>query len=143
MKYNNYIDNKYYLVFNLYLITCFVLSMTIIILHVDKHFLTFGIYSLVFTIIFAYFFYSRSYYLDSKNLIVQIGLFHKAYPLKSIKKCYITENHNLSYATSRKRLCIELQNYSIYISPEKMDEVLLELIKKIEKPRKSGRKKKW
>ncbi len=142
MKYKNYIDNSFYLVFNLYLFTCFILSLIIIALHVNRHFVICGIWFLIFTVIFAYFFYARSYYLDKEKLVVKIGFFHKTYLLKNMKKCYITENRNLSYATSRKRLCIELINYSIYISPEKMDEVLLELIKRTGKSHKSGRKKK-
>lgn len=68
--------------------------------------------------------------------MIKIGWFTKSYPLKDIKKCYITDNIYLSYATSKKRLCVEFESHEIYISPEKMDEVLLELIKK------SGRKKK-
>ena len=136
MRYKNYIDDKYYVVFNLYLIVCFVLSMLIIILHVNTSFLICGVLSLIFTITFTYFFYNRSYYLDKKELIVRIGFFYHKYYLKNIKKCYITENRCLSYDTSRKRICIVFKDYSIYISPEKMDEVLLELIKK------SGRKKK-
>lgn len=136
MKYRNYIDNNYYFVFNSYLIVCFVLSLLIIILHVNTAFLICGILALIFTIVFTCFFYERSYYLDKKELIVRIGFFTKKYALKDIKKCFITENNFLSYATSKKRLCIELADHVIYISPEKMDEMLLELIKK------TGRKKK-
>jgi hypothetical protein len=136
MKYKNYIDDNYYVVFNSYLIVCFVLSMIVIILHVCLGYLICGIFTLIFTMLFTFFFYSRYYYVNKKELVVKIGWFTKCYNLKKIKKCYITDNILLSYATSKKRLCIEFDDYEIYISPEKMDEVLLELIKK------SGRKKK-
>ena len=136
MKYRNYINNTYYVVFNTYLIVCFVLSTLVIILHVNKIFLIFGIIILIFTILLAFFFYYRCYYLDNKCLTIKVGFIKKKYDLNSIKKCYITEGNDLSYATSKKRLCIEFENHRIFISPEKMDEVLLYLIKK------SGRKKK-
>ena len=136
MKYKNYIDDNYYVVFNSYLIVCFVLSMIVIILHVCLGYLICGILALIFTILFTFFFYARYYYVNKKELVVKIGWFNKSYSLKEIKKCYITDNILLSYATSKKRICIEFESHEIYISPEKMDEVLLELIKK------SGRKKK-
>lgn len=136
MKRQNYIDTKYYVAFNIYFVLCFVLSILVVLLHTRISYTLYGIFTLVFSITLAFLFYKREYILEKDCLLIKVGFISKNIKYKDMKKCYITQNNDLSYATSNKRICIELKNKKIYISPLKMDEVLLELIKK------SGRRKK-
>lgn len=130
MKLRAYIDNAYFVLCNCYFIFCLVLSFLVIILHVSTLYLVLGILMGIVTCIMMFHFYARSYHLDRSKLIIRVGLFKKVIPYKDIKKSYITSNHRLSYATSKKRIGIKLKKSEkeIYISPEKIDEALLKLI---------------
>lgn len=131
MKVKNYIDNTYYVLCNLYFIICFVCAGLVIVLNASALYLAFGIVCLGIIAVLAYLFYCRSYTFDKKGFSIRVGFFVKHFKYKDIKKSYITKNNRLSYATSKKRIAIRFKGKKgkeIYISPLKMDEVLLKLI---------------
>jgi len=131
MKVRNYIDNMYYVLGSVYFIICFVCAGLVIVLNASMFYLTIGISCLVIIAVLAFLFYDRTYYFDKKEFRIRVGFFIKRFKYKDIKKSYITTNNRLSYATSRKRIAIKFKGRKgkeIYISPLKMDEVLLKLI---------------
>lgn len=141
MKVKNYIDNNYYLFFGIYFAFCFVLSILTVLLDVSTKLLIIGLIIFLISLNFWYFFYYREYYFDKEYFDIKIGFFRKRFYYKDIKKCYITKNNIPSYATSYQRICIEQNNKKIYISPEKMDEILMLLIRN-STPKKRVNKKK-
>ena len=130
MKIKNYIDNFYYVLFGSYIILCFVMAVIIIIFNCGVNDILFGIFGLILLILLSHFFYDRYYVIKRDFIEIKCGFLNKKIKYKDIKKCYITKNNKLSYATSKKRICIETNDKKYYISPEKMDEVLLKLIQK-------------
>lgn len=130
MKLKTYIDNTYYVAFNSYFIICLILSMQVIILKSNILYFSLGVVFLVITLILMYFFYSRTYVFNKKDLTIKLGFIKKKVYYKDILKSYITSNYHISYATSKKRIALKLKNRKkeIYISPEKIDEALLKII---------------
>lgn len=129
MKLKTYYDNLYFVAAGSYFITCLVLSALVVILHVNTLYLSLGIMFIVLITGMMYFFYLRSYIFDKRSFTVKVGCFKKKYYYKDIKKSVITQNHRMSYATSKKRISIVFKNKKeIWISPVKMDEALLKLI---------------
>lgn len=132
MKIKNYIDNFYYVLFGSYIILCFIMAVIIIIFNSGINDVLFGTIGLLLLILLSYFFYDRYYVIKRDFIEIKCGFINKKIKYKDIKKCFITDNNRLSFATSKKRLCIETKDKKYYISPEKMDEVLLILLRKME-----------
>lgn len=128
MKARTYIDDIYYLFVNIYYVIILTLSAIILVLHYNSLYVIITSCLLIFVTIVFILFYNRKYIFKDKKFIIKVGFFKKEIKYKDIKKCYITNNHRLSYATSYKRIAIELKNKTIYISPEGMDKVLKLLI---------------
>jgi len=129
MKSKNYVDNVYFYFASIYLLVCFVLSCYVIFLWASPAYVAFGIFCLLVTIFIYYFFFHRSYTFNRNHFLIKLGFIKKRIDYKDIKKCFVTENYRLSYATSKKRICVTLKNKkNIYISPERMDDALMKLI---------------
>ena len=132
MKVKNYIDASNYLKMTIPFILGLILSFLVIIMNYSKYYFISGIVCLLLLIILFYNYYYRSYIFKEKEMIIRYGFFSRNYKYRQIKKCFITDINIFSYATSKRKLCIELKNkQKIYISPVKMDEVLLMLINKL------------
>lgn len=143
MKTKNYIDNFYYIFFGLYFIICFAMSILILLLHTSTVNIVIGAIGLVLNLLGCFFFYIRAYFFEPNGFKIKIGCFTKNINYKDVNDCYMTKNNVLSYATSQKRIGLDLEgkNKHVYISPEKMDDVLVTLTKDTKKsPNKSVKK---
>lgn len=130
MKSNNYVDNLYYVLFCSVAIITGTIAVWLVFMGFNFWLSYLSIIYFVLIIFLSYFFFARSYIFEDDSLFIKVGLFTKKYNYRDMKKCYITNNHKLSFATSHKRICIKLKDETIYISPEKMDEALFKLINK-------------
>lgn len=133
MKINNYYDSFNYVFFGIYFVVCLALIAITLFLKVSTTYVIVGIIELIVISILMIFFYVKAYFLQKDKLIIRAGFIRKEIPYKSIKKCYVVKNINPFYSTSIKRLAIKLKNgKEIYISPVKMDNVLMKIIRKVE-----------
>lgn len=130
MKVKNHIDDFHYLFLYIYYIICLALSCVILLLHVNKFFCIFSGIIIILNTIMLYFYFGKNYEFTDKYLVIRYGLFKRKINYADIKKCYVTKNSKISYATSFKRVAIKLKNKVIYISPRNIDEVLLTIINK-------------
>ncbi len=128
MKCETYIDDIHCLIVSYFFATSFALSLCLILLNVSLVQTICTIIFMLLVLVICYFFTNRSYYFKKNEYLIKIGFITKRYKYKDIKKCFITYNNKVSYATSRKRICIKNKDKYIYISPENMDEVLMLLI---------------
>ena len=133
MKINNYYDSFNYVFFGIYFVVCLALIAITLFLKVNTTYVIVGIIELIVITILMIFFYVKAYFLQKDKLVIRTGFIRKEIPYKSIKKCYVVKNINPFYSTSIKRLAIKLKNgKEIYISPVKMDNVLMKIIRKVE-----------
>lgn len=133
MKINNYYDNFHYIFFGIYFIICLALISYNAFFESEYSLRNRWIYRTSYYIIMMMFFYVKAYFLQKDKLVIRAGFIRKEIPYKSIKKCYVVKNINPFYSTSIKRLAIKLKNgKEIYISPVKMDNVLMKIIRKVE-----------
>lgn len=141
MKVKSYIDNYYYIFFGIYFVLCFVMTVIIAVLDVNKTYLLISVGLFIVLALLWYFFYYRSYNFARKYFYIKIGCFTKKFLYEDITKCYMTKNNIPSYATSYERICVEFKDKKIYISPCKMEKALATLIKN-SAPKKTVTKKK-
>lgn len=133
MKINNYYDNFHYVFFGIYFTTCLALITIILVLKVNTMYVILGILELFVVFLLMLFFYVKIYFLQKDKIVIRSGFIRKEIPYKDIKKCYVVKNINPFYSTSIKRLAIKLKNgKEVYISPVKMDNVLMKIIRKVE-----------
>lgn len=128
MKVKNRIDNKYGILVLCYFMVCLFIGSITIFFHVSAFYVALTSVLLCLNVIFTYLIIARKYELGEKNLIIKVGPFKKVIKYKDIKKAFITKTHRLSFNTSEKCICIKTKDQEYYISPYKMDEVLLKLI---------------
>ncbi len=133
MKINNYYDNFHYIFYGIYFVICLSLISITLFLQVSLFYIIVGIIQLVIISILMLFFYAKAYFLKKDKIVIRSGFVRKEIPYKDIKKCYVVKNLNPFYSTSLKKLAIKLKNgKEIYISPVKMDNVLMKIIRKVE-----------
>ena len=130
MEFKNYMDDTYYVLSALYFIVCFVLLTLVLVLDVGTIYFVVSVSLFILLSVGFYCHFYRSYTLERKELVIKCGFITKKIAYKNIKKCYITRNNRISYATSKKRIAVKLKNKEIFISPLKMDEFLMKLINK-------------
>ena len=128
MKVKNYVDEFYYLISFIYYIICLALAVVVLLLHVKASYTIISMGVIVLTSTILYLFLGKKYEIHDKYLIIQSGFFKKKIRYSEIKKCFITRNSTLSYATSLKRIALKLKNKVVYISPQNMDGVLRTII---------------
>lgn len=134
MKVKNYYDTFNYLFFGIYFIVCLSLLTIVFVLRVNALYVVMGLALLVIIILMMIFFYVRTYYLTKDYITIRAGFINKNIYYKDIQKCYIIKNINPFYSSSIKRIAITLKNgKEIYLSPIKMDNTLLKIIRKVEK----------
>lgn len=134
MKIKNYYDNFYYVFFGIYFTICLVFISIILALHVNTLYVVLGIAFLIIILSLIIFFYFRVYRINEKSITIRAGFIKKVIPYKNIKKCFIVSNINPFYSTSYKRIALRLKNgKEIYISPVKMDNTLMQIMRKADK----------
>ena len=134
MKIKNYYDNFNFVFFGIYFIICLIFITIILVLNVSATYFVFGVLFLIIISILMIFFYIRSYVLEENYILINAGFIKKKISYKQIKKCYIEKNFNPFYSSSYKRIALKLKKGNIiYISPVKMDSILLQIIRKAEK----------
>lgn len=134
MKIKNYYDYFNFVFFGIYFIICFVFLTIILVLNVSATYFIFGVVLLIIVLSLMIFFYFREYILEDNYILIKAGFIKKHIPYKQIKKCYIDNNLHPFYSSSYKRIALKLKNGNIiYISPVKMDNTLLQIMRKVEK----------
>ena len=128
MKFKAYIDSLYSLIISYFIITSLALSVSVIFVFNNFKMAVVAVLFMLFIFTICYFICKKEYYFYKNYYVIKVGFIEHKYYYADIKKCFITENNNLSYATSLKRICIKMKNKVIFISPEKMNDVLLILI---------------
>lgn len=129
MRINNNVDNNYSSLLLAYFLSCLAFSYTTLLIGYNSLSIALFIFLLIVNSFLMYFVYCRSYKFENKYLLIKVGFITKKIKYKEIKKVYITNYSWISYNTSPKCLCIETKNEKLYISPKKMDEALMYLIK--------------
>ena len=134
MKIKNYYDNFNFVFFGIYFIICLIFITIILVLNVSATYFVFGVLFLIIISILMIFFYIRWYVLEENYILINAGFIKKKIPYTQIKKCYIEKSINPFYSSSYKRIALKLKKGNIiYISPVKMDSILLQIIRKAEK----------
>lgn len=129
MKIKNNVDDNYITLLYAYFLSCLSFSITTLCIKVTT--VKLGVITAmgIINLIIIYFIFNRYYRLNKNFLIIKVGPILKKISTKDIKKAYITSFRGISYTTSERCICIETKKHKYYISPKKMDEVLMQLIK--------------
>ena len=128
MKYKSNIDNLYCILISYFFATSFALCVCVILLRMSMFYTLLAALGVVLVILICYFICERYYIFNKNEYVIKVGFISKRFKYKDIKKCFITRNYKLSYATSQERICIITNDKTFYISPENINEVLLILI---------------
>lgn len=128
MKIRNDIDSNCFYLLYLYLLFCLFFSISILLISVTPAKLGIVILLSIINFIILYFVFARYYKITKTQLIIKVGPIIKVIKMKDIKKIYITNYFGISFNTSERCICVETKIHKYYISPKKMDEVLMQLI---------------
>ena len=134
MKIKNYYDYFNFVFFALFILPWGLKSLKTLVLNVSATYFIFGVVLLIIVLSLMIFFYFREYILEDNYILIKAGFIKIRIPYKQIKKCYIDNNLHPFYSSSYKRIALKLKNGNIiYISPVKMDNTLLQIMRKVEK----------
>lgn len=128
MTYKTYIDDEYYVLVSSFFLVALSFDAILVARYFSNTSFIIGFVVWLILMYQAINFYFRTIEFDKDGINIRIGLRCKKYNYVDIEKAYITKNDHISYATSKKRICIQLKNKKIYISPVEMDEVLRKII---------------